>query len=382
MTLQRQRLLPRHPDQHLQRRHQRRLARSGGLSAERGGAARRSRPPAIPAFRPAARPRPTRRFPSWRCIAQRAAQRRARREMQRAAESHAHACSTTTVLSGQVTWRDWLRAAQRADRRRRLRRQPLVVPPVDATGLPQSRSQRHRPERVRRRRHRRQRGRRAVRQSRGPRRPRQHRQRLRVGRAADRRRAGTSRCRRGINRTSISNTDRLNPGGGPGSLDGDHAYSRLNPAAGVTFSPTRVVQPLCRLQRRQPCADVDRAGLRRSRRTRASCPTRWRAIRRWIRSSRGPWEAGVRGDARRRRPGTPASFTPATRTTSCSSHRRRPDSATSRTSAARGGRGLSSASNARTGRLTRRRRLHLARRHVRKRGNGRRHRQQHERRGG
>jgi outer membrane receptor protein involved in Fe transport len=40
-----------------------------------------------------------------------------------------------------------------------------------------------------------------------------------------------------FNRTSISNLDRLNPGGGAGSLDGTHAFSRLNPAAGVTFSP-------------------------------------------------------------------------------------------------------------------------------------------------
>jgi outer membrane receptor protein involved in Fe transport len=42
-----------------------------------------------------------------------------------------------------------------------------------------------------------------------------------------------------FNRTSISNLDRLTPGGGPGSLDGAHAYSRVNPAAGVTYSPTR-----------------------------------------------------------------------------------------------------------------------------------------------
>jgi len=42
-----------------------------------------------------------------------------------------------------------------------------------------------------------------------------------------------------FNRTSINNLDRLNPGGGSGSLDGEHAYSRLNPAAGVTYSPSR-----------------------------------------------------------------------------------------------------------------------------------------------
>ena len=44
-----------------------------------------------------------------------------------------------------------------------------------------------------------------------------------------------------FNRTAIHNTDRLNPGGGPGSLDSDHRFSRFNPAAGVTFSPTRDV---------------------------------------------------------------------------------------------------------------------------------------------
>ena len=44
-----------------------------------------------------------------------------------------------------------------------------------------------------------------------------------------------------FNSTSISNIDRLNPAGGPGSLTGDHVFSRLNPAAGVTFSPTRAV---------------------------------------------------------------------------------------------------------------------------------------------
>ena len=36
------------------------------------------------------------------------------------------------------------------------------------------------------------------------------------------------------NRTAVHNVDGINPGGGPGSLDGDHAFSRFNPAAGVT----------------------------------------------------------------------------------------------------------------------------------------------------
>jgi outer membrane receptor protein involved in Fe transport len=44
-----------------------------------------------------------------------------------------------------------------------------------------------------------------------------------------------------FNRTSISNLDLLNPGGGEGSLDGDHVFSRLNPAVGVTFSPSHAI---------------------------------------------------------------------------------------------------------------------------------------------
>jgi outer membrane receptor protein involved in Fe transport len=37
-----------------------------------------------------------------------------------------------------------------------------------------------------------------------------------------------------FNRTVIDNRDQLQPGGGPGSLDGKHTYSRFNPAAGIT----------------------------------------------------------------------------------------------------------------------------------------------------
>ena len=39
------------------------------------------------------------------------------------------------------------------------------------------------------------------------------------------------------NRTTVKTVDALVPGGGPGSLDGDHAFSRFNPAAGITFAP-------------------------------------------------------------------------------------------------------------------------------------------------
>jgi len=38
------------------------------------------------------------------------------------------------------------------------------------------------------------------------------------------------------NRTSVHNTDRRNPGGGTGSLDGDDVFGRFNPAVGATVS--------------------------------------------------------------------------------------------------------------------------------------------------
>lgn len=37
------------------------------------------------------------------------------------------------------------------------------------------------------------------------------------------------------NTTSVRNRDQLNPGGGSGSLDGDHRFSRFNPAVGVVY---------------------------------------------------------------------------------------------------------------------------------------------------
>lgn len=43
------------------------------------------------------------------------------------------------------------------------------------------------------------------------------------------------------NRTTIENSDRILPGGGPGSLDGLHRFHRFNPAAGVTFRPWRTL---------------------------------------------------------------------------------------------------------------------------------------------
>jgi outer membrane receptor protein involved in Fe transport len=41
------------------------------------------------------------------------------------------------------------------------------------------------------------------------------------------------------NRTAVHNRDRIAPGGGSGSLDGDHHYGRFNPALGITWSPAR-----------------------------------------------------------------------------------------------------------------------------------------------
>lgn len=39
------------------------------------------------------------------------------------------------------------------------------------------------------------------------------------------------------NHTRVENRDDILPGGGPGSLDGDHRFKRFNPAVGLTFSP-------------------------------------------------------------------------------------------------------------------------------------------------
>jgi outer membrane receptor protein involved in Fe transport len=43
------------------------------------------------------------------------------------------------------------------------------------------------------------------------------------------------------NRTTVNNRDQINPGGGPGSLDGEHVFSRFNPAAGLTVDLPRAV---------------------------------------------------------------------------------------------------------------------------------------------
>jgi len=43
------------------------------------------------------------------------------------------------------------------------------------------------------------------------------------------------------NRTTVHNRDHITPGGGTGSLDGDHHFSRFNPAIGATWNPSRML---------------------------------------------------------------------------------------------------------------------------------------------
>jgi outer membrane receptor protein involved in Fe transport len=43
------------------------------------------------------------------------------------------------------------------------------------------------------------------------------------------------------NRTSLEMRDGITPGGGPGSLDGSHTFSRFNPAVGLTFAANTAV---------------------------------------------------------------------------------------------------------------------------------------------
>lgn len=44
-----------------------------------------------------------------------------------------------------------------------------------------------------------------------------------------------------FNRTTVFNEDGINPGGGAGSLDGDHVFTRFNPAVGLTYAPSKTV---------------------------------------------------------------------------------------------------------------------------------------------
>ena len=161
-------------------------------------------------------------------------------------------------------------------------------------------------ERVRRRRHRRRRRRRALRHARRSRRPHPHLERLRDRHALARRRVAPHAVRPLQPHARSTTATASSPGGGPGSLDGDHVFSRFNPAAGVTFSPSRALNRLRRLQRRQPRARRRSSSAAPIRTSPASCRTRWPATRRSIRSSPGrgkracaastaacSWNAGV-----------------------------------------------------------------------------------------
>ncbi len=42
------------------------------------------------------------------------------------------------------------------------------------------------------------------------------------------------------NHTKVKNNDRINPGGGPGSLDADYTYNRFNPSVGLSITPSKL----------------------------------------------------------------------------------------------------------------------------------------------
>ena len=44
-----------------------------------------------------------------------------------------------------------------------------------------------------------------------------------------------------FNRAVVNNRDRISPGGGPGSLDGNYVFTRFNPSVGATWSPNHLV---------------------------------------------------------------------------------------------------------------------------------------------
>ena len=154
------------------------------------------------------------------------------------------------------------------------------------------------------------------------------------------------------NRTSIVNADRITPGGGPGSLDGSYVFGRFNPAAGVTYSPSRALNLYVGYSEgsRAPtsielgCADPSQPCKLPN--ALAGDPPLQQVVAR-------TWEAGVRGKLERgdqlERRVVPRGQSTATFS---SSRRSRPVSDISRTSARRGGRGSRWTLNGRIGRLT------------------------------
>ena len=266
LVVRRERLLPRHSHQHVQRRHQRRLARSIGLSAERRRAGRadgrrlhrisgerRQRPP-------------TRRFRSGAASRKCCSGRRAGRKVQWPAESHPLREQHNYGVSGQVTWFGAPHGTTISSRRARAwDGNGVELSAIHATRLPQSRPQRDGRQRVRRRRDRRQRGRRAVR----------HARRSRTGRSA--RGAsmrptrcrwatrGTSRCPGATTGLACVNLDRHYAGRRSGFARRPLRVRPLQSRRGPDVQSVARLERLRGLQRRQPRADVDRTRLRRSR---------------------------------------------------------------------------------------------------------------------
>ena len=241
----------------------------------------------------------TRRFPIWRCVGNVLLNDEPAEKCNGLINRTRDAISTTAASPGRSRCAMPRRPAQSASPSARgFDRQQRRLHPVDRARLSESRSQRHRHRRVRRRRDRRRRRRRAVRHSR-----RSRWQRHRPG-ASSR----PTRCRSAsawhltlsgrFNRTTVDNTDLITPGGEPGSLDGDHVFSRFNPAVGVTFDRRRLAStcmPATAKAAAPPRRSSSAAPILRSR---ASCRMRWPAIHRSTRSSREPWKPGVRGSRR------------------------------------------------------------------------------------
>ena len=155
MTLSGNVVLPQHPHERRQRRHQRGFARSGRLSAERGRPARARRR----GLHRLSDERRQRRQHAVSVLALHRPGAVSATSPRRSATGSSTApipISTTTACAGQIIVTGSRERAQPpVHGRRRVRRQPRRLPAVHAAGLPESGPQRHRRGRVRRRRHRR-----------------------------------------------------------------------------------------------------------------------------------------------------------------------------------------------------------------------------------
>ena len=229
-----------HRHRHAQRRHQRRVAGSVALSAERRRAGRASLAAGYITMPGQRRQRQQHAVSVPALRRQRAAERRAGREVQRPDQSLGDAISTTAGFSGQVTRRaipaavanlftvgggfDAAAASASCSRPSSATSTPIAASPArahsatamtggDVDGEPFDTrvdldGSVHDVERIR------------------------HRH------AAARGARGTSRSRAASTGRPSTTRDLITPGGEPGSLDGEHVFSRFNPAVGVTFDPS------------------------------------------------------------------------------------------------------------------------------------------------